>query len=187
MENQTKKPIYKRWWFWVLIIVLVIAIGSGNSSNEKNTTLTSGTAQNGTENQESQKTTEDVKTEYSLGEIFKNSNIAIKYVSLDENFTGYSEYAQVKAGNKVIKAEFEAENLGSSDEYFYSGDFNCYADGYDCDDFWSVDDNSFGSTLSSGKKSKGNVYFEVPQDAEKITIEYTLNSFTGDKVVFIVK
>lgn len=33
--GKTKKPIYKKWWFWVIIAVLVIGIGS-NANKEEN-------------------------------------------------------------------------------------------------------------------------------------------------------
>jgi len=39
MEQQTKKPVYKRWWFWVvspIALLIVIAVFSGDSSTEEN-------------------------------------------------------------------------------------------------------------------------------------------------------
>ena len=86
-----------------------------------------------------------------------------------------------------MKADFEAENLGTADAYFSAYEFDCYADGYDCEAFWSFEGSGFSSTLSSGKKAKGTVCFQVPVNANSITIEYTLNTFTGDKVEFLVK
>ena len=32
-----KKPIYKKWWFWVIIAVLVIGIGNSGDNNTTNT------------------------------------------------------------------------------------------------------------------------------------------------------
>ena len=129
----------------------------------------------------------NTKTEYSVGEVYTGNYLAIKFVSKNENFKNYSKYADVKSGHKVIQASFEFENLSTDDEYVSSYDFNCYADGYDCEVFYSVDDSSFGATLSTGKKAKGNVYFEVPKDATEIILEYELNAWTSEKVVFKVK
>ena len=162
------------------VLVLLGLISGSDTSNQSKTTLTSGT------NSEVTKTVEENKV-YSVGEIYEDSNIAIKFVDFDDNFTGYSEYADVKAGYKVIKAEFEAENLGSTDELFSSYDFNCYADGYDCESFWYFEESGFSSTLSAGKKGKGAVCFEVPENAEEITIEYDLNIWTSKKVIFKVQ
>lgn len=33
-----KKPVYKKWWFWVILLVIVVAIGSG-SGGEKDTNV----------------------------------------------------------------------------------------------------------------------------------------------------
>ena len=162
----------------ILIIIIIIAVNSGDDTTPK-TTLTSGSSTDTSSNVDENKI-------YSVGEIYQDENIAIKYVSLNSNFTNYSEYAEVKSGYKVIQAEFEAENLGTSDELFSSYDFNCYADGYDCEAFWSVDDSTFSSNLSSGKKAKGYVYFTVPSDAQEIVIEYSLNMFTNEKIKFKV-
>lgn len=35
--TNTKKPFYKKWWFWVIIIIILGAIGSNMSDSEKNT------------------------------------------------------------------------------------------------------------------------------------------------------
>lgn len=171
----------------ILAIVITINMQKAVSdvfsdNNSSKTTLTSSTI----DNKETKNET-STKTKYAVGEIYEDSNIAIKYVSVDDNYTGYSKYATVKSGHKVIKAEFEFENVSSSEQYVSSYEFDCYADGYDCDAFWSVDDSTFSANLSSGKKAKGTVYFEVPKDAEEITLEYELNVWTNRKVEFVVK
>lgn len=129
----------------------------------------------------------NTKKQYTVGETFENKNLTIKFVSADKDFTGYSEWADVKDGYKVIKAEFEFENIGDTDEYVSSYDFSCYADGYDCEEFWSVDDSSFGATLSSGKKTKGCVYFEVPINSAEIELEYILDYWSESKAVFEIQ
>ena len=168
----------------VLAIIILLAItltGCTTTETGSKTTLTS---DNGNSTVESSISTDK---KYSVGEVYEDKNIAIKFVSTNDNFTGYSKYATVKSGYKIIKADFEFENVGDSDVLASSYDFDCYADGYDCESFWSVDDSSFSSTLSKGKKAKGSVYFEVPKDAKEITLEYELNMWTDKKVEFIVK
>lgn len=125
----------------------------------------------------------------AVGEKYQDDEISISFLSKDENFTAYSQYATIEEGYKVIKAEFEFENLGESSQYVSSYDFDCYADGYDCDSFWSADDSSFSATLSSGKKTKGIVYFKVPADSESITLEYRFDSVKNKEkeIQFIIK
>lgn len=122
--------------------------------------------------------------EYTVGQTFKDNNMSITFVSADENFKGYSEYAKVESGYKIIRAEFEFQNIGTLNQYISSYNFDCYAEGYNCDPFWSVEDSSFSTTLSSGKRAKGVVYFEVPENSQKISLEYNVNNSI---VSFIVK
>jgi len=123
---------------------------------------------------------EQQQKEYRVGETYNDRNLAIKFVSVNDNFKGYNRYATVKSGYKIIKADFEFENVGTTNQYISSYDFDCYADDYDCDAFWSVENSSFSTTLSSGKKAKGTVYFQVPQDSQSIVLEY-------EGIEFIVK
>lgn len=184
MEKE-KKPVYKKWWFWLIIIIVVIIgiAGSSGDTDSPKTTLTSGDTNNSVNTNENN----DNKTEYHVGEIYEDKNIAIKYVSVNDNFTGYSSYTTVREGYKIISAEFEFENLGTTDQTVSSFDFTCYADGYACEDFWNTDNATFTSTLSSGRKTKGTVYFEVPKDATEIVLEYETNWLTSSKIKFIVK
>lgn len=129
---------------------------------------------------------EPVKS-YAVGEKYQDDKISISFLSKDENFTEYSQETTIEEGYKVIKAEFEFENLGVSSQYISSYDFDCYADGYDCDSFWSPDNSSFSATISSGKKTKGTVYFQVPADSESITLEYSLNYLKDKRVEFVIK
>lgn len=165
----------------VIGIIVVIGIVFGSTSNETKNTLNSG------EQSVQTNATVEEKNEYKVGEIYEDEYIAIKFSSKNENFKKYNKYAETKSGYKIIQATFEFENVGNTDEYVSSYGFNCYADGYDCEEFIWVDDSSFGSTLSAGKKTKGSVYFEVPKDAKEITIEYENNVWTSEKIVFIVK
>lgn len=164
-----------------ILVVLGIVLGAGgSSSSEPKNTLNSGSNTNTTP-------TTPVKTEFIAGEIYEDSYIAIKYVSKNTNFTKYNKYADVKKTQKVIQATFEFENVGEPDQLVTSYDFECYADGYACETFYSVDDSSFSANLSAGKKTKGNVYFLVPKDAKEIYLEYETDFWSDEKIKFVVQ
>lgn len=100
-------------------------------------------------------------------------------------FTDYSEYSEPAKGNKIIYATFEFENISDDNEYISTGDFSCYADGYDCKSylwFWS---GKFRCNSFKGKKNKRKDIFEVPKDAKEIKIEYDINFLTSDKIIFV--
>lgn len=130
---------------------------------------------------------DDETEEFFVGQTFEDDYMKVTYTSLNDNFTDYSKYATINDGYKIICATFEFENISSSNQLASSYRFNCYADGYDCDNFYSVDDSTFSASLSTGKKAKGSVYFQVPVDADEVVIEYQSNILSNKTAKFIVK
>lgn len=126
----------------------------------------------------------DVTKKYNVGELFTNDYINVSYLDCGE-FTNVSEYFEPKEGNKVIYASFEFENVSDRDQVVSSYDFNCYADGYSCEGYFATEDSIFSDTLSSGRKIKGNIYFEVPKDATDIEFEFDTNFWTSENIVFV--
>ena len=66
-------------------------------------------------------------------------------------------------------------------------DWECYADNSKADQTWIVDDNGLDGKLSAGREAEGAVYFEVPEDAENIELEYDINFWQSDKIIFVGK
>ncbi len=160
----------------VLVIIIAAASGSGNDGTVSKADGTGGT-----------KVSENGNKVVSVGEMYEGQGLKISYLSMDENFTEYQSFASVSEGKKIIRAEFEFENINKNDVYVSAFEFKCYADGYDCESFIWVDDSGFSANLSKGKKIKGNVYFEVPQDAQEIHLEYETDWIDNIKVEFKVK
>lgn len=182
--------------YTILILVVVSAIASGSGEETTPTSKTTLSTDNTSASQTAQdisdttnQTTTTEKTSYNVGEIFENNYMAVKYVSVEDDFKGYSRYADIKTDHKIIKLEFEFENISETDQLVSDYDFNCYADGYDCEKFYSVSDDYYGlsADLSAGKKTKGSIYFQVPKDATTITVEYEVDYWSSEKVEFIVK
>ena len=40
---KNKKPLFKRWWFWVIVLLLVGSVGNAGSETDRNSTANSGT------------------------------------------------------------------------------------------------------------------------------------------------
>jgi hypothetical protein len=51
---------------------------------------------------------------------------------------------------------------------------------------WS-NDEYLSATISSGRKAKGKVYYEVPKDAKDIELEYESSWLSSSKIVFLYK
>ena len=135
------------------------------------------------DNEESQITEKSAK----IGESTTLNYVTVTLVAVDNDFKDYYSFASVDDDCKILKADFEFENVGDYTEYVSYSDFECYADKFSCDNFSSVEDGYFYASIGKGKKAKGSIYFEVPKDAEKIEIEYDGGSYDGSKITFVVE
>ncbi len=66
-QQKPKKPIYKKWWFWVIIAVIVISIGAGSagggkSSKDTGTKETTTVSTSAVEKTTAEKNTEETTT-----------------------------------------------------------------------------------------------------------------------------
>ena len=135
------------------------------------------------DNEESQITEKSAK----IGESTTLNDVTVTLVAVDDDFKDYYSFASVDDDCKILKADFEFENVGDYTEYVSYSDFDCYADKFSCDTFSSVEDGYFYASIAKGKKAKGSVYFEIPKDAKKIEIEYDGGSYDGSKITFVVE
>ncbi len=160
---------------FVLGVFTCFALGSG----EDNSSVSSGEVENTSATQSAQALTANV------GDTLTTETLKITYVAC-EDFTGYNQYAAPKNGNKIIRLSFNVENIGSSDRFTSYLDFTCYADDVAAEAYYYADDQ-LSATISSGRKTNGYVYFEVPKDAQSIEVEYETDFWSGNKAIFVVQ
>lgn len=129
------------------------------------------------------------QTTLKIGETYEKNGVQITYNSLNDNYTDYLGERKVKDGYKIIKLGIEVKNNGNELEYISSSDFSCYADDYVCDNVFFDTESDLNATLLKGKKAQGFLFFEVPENAEKITVEYNSYGFLpiANKLVLVVK
>lgn len=180
------------------IIALVISgiwlvIGVANAGNNDKPTNSSAQKQvsasikdDDTESNNSSNQKEEVKEKYNVGDTWENKTLRMNYTSCYE-FTYYNQYNSPADGNKIICAEFEFENIGSSDATVMYTDFHGYADGYEVEQSYAPDGTGldFSVKMSAGRKGTGKVAFEVSEDAQEIEIEFSPNMFSSEKVIFV--
>ncbi len=124
------------------------------------------------------------KTSFKVSESFENKHLKITITEVDTNWKGYSSYTKPSSGKKVIRITLTAENVGAESDSISSYSFNCYADDVVVDEYiWADDYSEFGGTLSSGKKTIGAIYYEVPTDAETLVLEYEPNILDSESVI----
>ena len=77
------------------------------------------------------------------------------------------------------------ENTGDTEHFISTLDFDCYADDVAVQAYYGGEDD-LSATLSPGRKASGSVYFEVPENAQSLEVEYTTDYWTGSKAIFVV-
>lgn len=188
--KKSKKTLFIILGVILALIILVMALGGNDDSSTDtaaNNGATTAAATDGT-TAAPETTTAAEKDFYVVGETYTGTGLTVAFTGANENFTEIMPYSEIPAGMKVVQATFDFTNTGNSDQLISSGDFDCYADNVSCESFLYVDNSSFLDTLSAGRQATGkSVYFQVPDTAQNIVIEYEPNMFSSKKVVFQVK
>ena len=125
-------------------------------------------------------TTAPVKEFYQVGDRVTVKDLTLVYVSSGQ-FESDNQYRKPGEGNQFIFLEFYAEYNGKGSTSVSYFDFKAFADGYSVDQKYSFDD-TLGGSISTGRWNQGKFIFEVPQNAQKVEIEYSENLFS-DKVI----
>lgn len=120
---------------------------------------------------------------FHVGDIIETKKLRIAYNKADE-YVSDNMFLQAPDGMKYVYIELEVENLSKTDQTISFYSFNCYADGKACDGYYGMED-LLSADLSSGRKAKGTVAFEVPEDAKTIEFEFEDNFWTESKIVFL--
>lgn len=166
MAGEKKK---KKWWIAaIVIVVIIIAAAGGNSgdsdksgtdSNPKKVSQTDDKKKDSNDenkddaDSKNDKQEESVQTEFAKGDVVETKSLKVSFLDCGE-FTDYSEYSEPAKGNKIIYATFEFENISDDNEYISTGDFSCYADGYDCKSYYDLQSGKFRCNSFKGKKNK---------------------------------
>lgn len=124
---------------------------------------------------------------FNVGGVATAENLKITFLSA-ERYVSDNQFIQPKEGYEYWKFEFIFENISDKDQSISSMvNWECFADNVKVDQKWLDNDYGLNATLSLGRQAQGAVYFEVPQDAQKIELEYDINFWKNDKIVFVGK
>lgn len=182
---KSKKPILKRWWFWVLAVLLLFTLVGSCSSPEASEDPAAPIANSDVSSSQSNDAdkAEPQQTVYHVGDVLNDGDLQIVYMS-SGIYKEENEFLQPVEGEKYIFLQFAFKNTSSENNVTPSFfNFTCYADGFAAEMYYGGEEN-LSATLSPGRVTSGYVYFSVPEDAKEIEIEYEPNIFLNDKIFF---
>ncbi len=160
-----------------------IDIGNNiNSNNINNNSLNNSNSSNNIGNNNGWR-----NNVYAKNETATVDGLKVTCVSANTNFQGYHEYANIRSGYTVVKADFQFENTSTNNIYISFDDFDCHADAEDYDYFYLVDNATFAVSLPSGDTYQASVYFLVPSNSNRIVIEFEPNTLSDREIRFMIQ
>lgn len=186
LRKKDMKPALKYGLIAAAWIVYILIAAIGGSQND---TSSSGTGIQKTndigQTQAAMATNADGKQLIYPGEILNDGDLQIEFISA-EDFTEYEDWEAPDEGKKVIKLNLKCKNVSDIDKMISFFDFECFADNEAADRYLFGDDD-LSATISPGREASGALYYEVPENAESIEVEYEVNVWKDEKAIFVVK
>lgn len=179
--NNTKKPIYKRGWFWVIAIVIVISIGIAAGSKDDE-------PQKVGDNSGSSEQTPDINQDFTIGDIISVDGQEVSVVSVERNYTTGNEFIQPSSGKEYIKINLQIQNKSKDTKSFNALNWEIESSDGVIDDYMKAmlaqADDSLGSgDLAAGGAKKGSIVFEVPAGDAELKVHFKPNLWSSKEVI----
>lgn len=173
-----KKPVYKKWWFWLIVVFITIGVMSQNKDEGKKV---SG------DNSSTQATAQETKKEFKVGDVIAFKGAEVTVTSVQRNFNSGNEFIQPKSGKEFIKVFVQIVNKDKEKLSYSSYDWKIQ------DSDGSIQDPSFMSTVNTedylergdlvkGGKKSGSIVFEVNKGDAGLILHYKPSYFSDDAV-----
>lgn len=120
-----------------------------------------------------------------VGDFVSSDRQRIKYLSCEKDDSD-NEFIRPAEGCSFWTLTFEFENLEKEERQVNIHDFSCYADGISCSRNLFRDDY-ISETIPGGRKARGTVTFEVPDQAATVEVEYASGNRGEPHVVFTAR
>ena len=122
------------------------------------------------------------------GDVFESNKVKIMHMGSGD-YTSDNILIEPADGTKFVYVDLSILNVDDSDLSTGSFDFDCYADDSLCSQaFVTADDQMVSiATVSPNKYLEGKIYFEVPETAKKIEVEYETSFWTEEKIYFVIE
>lgn len=179
MNTKEKKPVYKRWWFWVLAVIVLIGVVSAASGGSDAPTKTNDASTSDS------KEAED-KTEFKVGETATFDDKSITVTKVQRNYDTGNQFAQPESGKEFVVVSVKIVNNSDSTLDYNTFEFKMQdSNGVQQDeDFSAISEGKLNSgSLASGGKVTGKLAYAVPKDDKGLKLLYQGLGFFDNKTV----
>ena len=174
-EIKPKKPIYKKWWLWVIIVLviggIVVGVSGGSKSNDGNSGNSSSSP---------------TQTTYNVGDTISANGLSVTVKGVERNYSTGKEYITAPDGKEYVKVNISIENQSNDKASFNALDWsiedsNGVIDNYMSAAMASADDNLGSGDLAKGGKKTGSIVFQVPSGDSGLKLHYKPSFWSGNE------
>lgn len=193
-----KKPVYKKWWFWVIVILVIGAIGSsmGDEEAEKvdkqaetqeadsKETEAQEVTEETTEEESEEETTEEEKEEFKTNEKIAFEGRVLEVTGVE--YSNGSDFDKPKDGMEYVIVSVLIENNSDKELSYNPYDFKMQnSQGQIESKTFTIIDKE--TSLSSGKLApggnvSGTVVWEQPKDDDGLKLIFEPSFWSGKRV-----
>lgn len=177
-----------KWVVIAAVVVVIIAAVAGGSGGKSEKVKKTGSSGNSARTTEPSGGVEEHSNKFNAGDVAETDDLKITFISA-EKWKPDNEFTKPKDGCEFWRFELKFENISDSDQTISTMlNWECFADNAKADQSWVEDDSQqLDATLSAGRSAQGALYFEVPKGSKSIELEYDINFWGNDKIIFVGK
>ena len=165
----------------ILIALLGFCSSMGDSTTSNNSSVVASKVGEIEKVSQEEQTVSNI---FHSGDVLETKDWKITFVDVG-TYVPENEFLRAKDGYEYIKFDFIFENISQSDKTVSSLiNWVGYADNVKVDQSYTGE-GSLDGTVSAGRQLQGSIVLEVPKNAEKIELEYDIEFWTNDKIIFI--
>lgn len=198
-----KKPIYKKWWFWVIVVMVIGIVGSSGEDEPVDNQPVDNQAEAQEQGKDTEKTTEkktekETETEeeteavYVIGDIFNVGKLGVKILEVEEKKEFVSDNMfidDITTDGKFIAVTAELTNNDKEAVTFTNSLFKLIDDqdrefeAHTDAGLMTIlgDSYLFLESCNPGMSKTGIFVFEVPADVEQYHLLVREKMFGGEK------
>lgn len=198
-KEKVKKPIFKKWWFWVIVVLVIGAIGA-NLGDEENvdgdesepaSAQVEGDQDKETKDEEPEEVEESTSDTIPIGDqgVSEDLELTINEVGETSKISEGDFISYEPDSGKYALVNVTLKNIGSSSVSLHNGMFKLHTGEaeYNPTTLIGLNNNyiSFES-INPGLDITGNLVFNVPDDlsVEKGTIVFSGTGLFSDPIEF---
>lgn len=189
-QKKQKKPLYKKWWFWLIVVFLVFMIVPTNAEDTPEKVPAEKTPEVIATTAAKEETKAEAKEEkvFTVGDTVEARNILVTLNDVSENIG--SDFAAPETGNIFVLCEFTIENQSSEDIAVssllsFSGYFDDYAASVSLMAMVADSEKQqLDGTIAPGKKMRGVIGFEAPESWAQMEVRFQPSMLNDLEFIF---